>query len=102
MIFDEATSHVDEATDAVVSTAIQKGFVDEPNRCTTLSIAHRLQTVWSCELFLVFDAGELVQSGSWDALMNMNMKMNGSAGMGAKVTNIFRAMATASSDMASS
>jgi ABC-type multidrug transport system fused ATPase/permease subunit len=65
-VFDEATSNVDDETDGRVGRAIQAGFVDQG--CTTLSVAHRLATVRACGLLLVFDGGELVQSGTWDQL----------------------------------
>jgi len=65
LILDEATSALDAATEARVSramTALMRGR-------TTFIIAHRLSTVREADVILVFEGGEVVERGSFDALL---------------------------------
>ncbi len=65
LILDEATSALDAATEARVSramTALMRGR-------TTFIIAHRLSTVRDADVILVFEGGEVVERGSFDALL---------------------------------
>ncbi len=65
LILDEATSALDAATEARVSRAmatLMKGR-------TTFIIAHRLSTVRDADEILVFENGQVVERGSFDALI---------------------------------
>ncbi|GAA2707540.1 ABC transporter ATP-binding protein [Actinoplanes palleronii] len=65
VIFDEATSGIDPATDA----AVQRALTSLTEGRTTISIAHRMPTAASADRVLVFAEGELVQSGPHDVLV---------------------------------
>lgn len=65
MVFDEATS----ALDATTERQIQKALEAATKGRTTFVIAHRLATVRNADRILVFDQGEIVESGSFDELV---------------------------------
>jgi ABC-type multidrug transport system fused ATPase/permease subunit len=65
LILDEATSHVDTDTEAI----IQRGIERLAQGRTTLIIAHRLSTIRHAESIYVLDQGCIVESGSHDDLM---------------------------------
>ena len=65
LILDEATSAVDPETDQALTTALHKLAEGR----TLVSIAHRLATAEAADLVLVFDRGELVESGSHTELV---------------------------------
>ena len=65
MVFDEATS----ALDATTERQIQKALAAATQGRTTFVIAHRLATVRNADRILVFDHGEIVESGSFDDLV---------------------------------
>ena len=65
LILDEATSALDAATEARVSRAMAT-LMDGR---TTFIIAHRLSTVRDADEILVFDGGEIVERGRFDALV---------------------------------
>jgi ATP-binding cassette subfamily B protein len=65
MVFDEATSALDAATEK----QIQKALAAATKGRTTFVIAHRLATVRGADRILVFDDGEIVESGSFDELV---------------------------------
>jgi len=65
LILDEATSALDAATERKLQTAL-----DEVMRGrTTFVIAHRLATIRNADRILVFDAGRIVETGSFDELV---------------------------------
>lgn len=64
LIFDEATSALDTETEMKIQTAIQNARQDK----TCFIIAHRLSTVVSADLILVFETGRIVQTGSFQEL----------------------------------
>jgi glucan exporter ATP-binding protein len=65
LILDEATSALDAATEARVSRAMATLMEGR----TTFIIAHRLSTVRDADEILVFDQGEIVERGRFDALV---------------------------------
>jgi glucan exporter ATP-binding protein len=70
LILDEATSALDAATEARVSRAMQTLMKGR----TTFIIAHRLSTVRDADEILVFDNGQVVERGNFEALMRMHGK----------------------------
>ena len=65
LILDEATSALDPVTEARVTTAL-----DEVMRGrTTFVIAHRLATIRNATRILVFDNGRIIESGTYDELV---------------------------------
>ncbi len=65
LILDEATSALDAATEAKVQVALKNLMRGR----TTFIIAHRLSTVRDADEILVFEAGRIVERGSFDALV---------------------------------
>ncbi|PWN42269.1 P-loop containing nucleoside triphosphate hydrolase protein, partial [Ceraceosorus guamensis] len=55
ILFDEATSSIDEETDTALQDSIRTAFKDS----TTITIAHRLRTVIRQDLLLVLDKGKV-------------------------------------------
>ncbi len=68
LILDEATSALDAATEARVLMALDEVM---RNR-TTFVIAHRLSTIRKATRILVFEAGRIAESGSFDELLHLN------------------------------
>ncbi|UZJ56745.1 hypothetical protein CBS101457_006065 [Exobasidium rhododendri] len=66
IIFDEATSSVDYATDQVVSRVIRKAF----QHSTIITIAHRLQSIIDYDYVLVMDDGKIVEYDSPKSLLS--------------------------------
>ena len=67
LILDEATSALDAATESKVLVALDEVM---KNR-TTFVIAHRLATIRKATRILVFDAGRIVESGTFDELFKL-------------------------------
>ncbi|MFC3075726.1 ABC transporter ATP-binding protein [Shinella pollutisoli] len=65
LILDEATSAVDNETEA----AIQRSLAKMKGRRTVILVAHRLSTVVHADAIHVMEDGRIVQSGSHDALV---------------------------------
>lgn len=70
LLLDEATSAVDPLTDKLIQETIATKFA----HCTVLTIAHRLQSVLSCDRVLVMDAGEPAE---FDTPQNLITRPNG-------------------------
>ena len=65
LILDEATSHLDAASEAVVRDALDRLMQGR----TTLVIAHRLSTIRDAHNILVLDEGRLVEQGTHHDLL---------------------------------
>ncbi len=65
LILDEATSHLDAASEAVVRDALDRLMQGR----TTLVIAHRLSTIRDAHNILVLDEGRLVEQGTHHGLL---------------------------------
>lgn len=68
LVLDEATSAVDPETEVQIQAALEKLTSDR----TSVAIAHRLSTAEAADLILVVDAGEIVEQGGHDELLNLN------------------------------
>jgi len=66
LILDDATSSVDTETEGEIRAALERLMRGR----TTFIIAHRIQSVMSADLILVFDKGRIVQRGTHDDLLN--------------------------------
>jgi ATP-binding cassette, subfamily B, beta-glucan exporter len=75
LILDEATSALDADTEAKVMRALDEVM---KNR-TTFVIAHRLSTVRKASRILVFDAGRIVEAGTFDELVKAGGRFAGLA-----------------------
>ncbi|MFW5968222.1 MAG: ABC transporter ATP-binding protein [Persicimonas sp.] len=65
LIFDEATSAVDNETEAAIQRSLERVTEDR----TTLVIAHRLSTVRNADFIVVLDQGHIVEKGTHEALV---------------------------------
>jgi ABC-type bacteriocin/lantibiotic exporter with double-glycine peptidase domain len=63
MLLDEATSALDNATEAKVITNLER------QRCTRITVAHRLSTVRNADLIVVMDKGRIVEQGTHHQLL---------------------------------
>lgn len=68
LILDEATSHVDHETEAIIQSGLDELMTDR----TTFAIAHRLSTVRHADSILVLDDGRITEKGTHDQLLSRN------------------------------
>ncbi len=68
LILDEATSSVDNETEA----AIQRSLVRVSKGRTVLVIAHRLSTIRNADRIVVIDKGQIVEDATHDELVDAN------------------------------
>ena len=66
LILDEATSALDNLTQKKVTESLDR--MD----CTRIVIAHRLSTIRECDRIIAMDGGHIVESGTYDELMQAN------------------------------
>lgn len=64
LILDEATSALDTASER----ALRDAMVGLRRRCTTIAIAHRLESIRHADRILVFEQGKLVEQGNHQQL----------------------------------
>jgi len=65
VVLDEATAHLDSASEAAVQRALDTAMRGR----TSIVIAHRLSTIRDADLILVVDQGQVVQQGRHAALL---------------------------------
>ncbi|MGH8915933.1 MAG: ABC transporter ATP-binding protein, partial [Acidimicrobiia bacterium] len=65
LILDEATSHLDSRSEALIQEALEKATQGR----TSIVIAHRLSTVRAADQILVIDEGRIVERGAHAALV---------------------------------
>jgi ATP-binding cassette, subfamily B, bacterial PglK len=70
LVLDEATSALDGATEKAVFTAIE----NIARVKTLIIIAHRLTTIYKCDMVCLIEAGRIIAAGTYDELMQSNNK----------------------------
>ena len=65
LIFDEATSHLDTATERAVQRSLRTVFEDK----TVILVAHRLSTIQDADQICVLDSGRLTEQGTHQELL---------------------------------
>nr|WP_199301808.1 ABC transporter ATP-binding protein [Sphaerospermopsis sp. FACHB-1194] len=65
LILDEATSAVDNETEAAIQRSLERITVNR----TTIAIAHRLSTIRNADCIYVMEHGQLVESGTHEQLL---------------------------------
>ena len=66
IVFDEATSALDNRTQSIVAESLEK------LKATRIIVAHRLSTICNADYIFVLDNGRIVESGTYDELMDQN------------------------------
>jgi ATP-binding cassette subfamily B protein len=74
VVLDEATSHLDEATERLVNHNLAT------LRCTRIVIAHRLSTIATADTIVVMDSGRIVERGAHDELLANRRAYHGLVG----------------------
>ena len=68
ILFDEATSNLDNETQA----EIQKTILNLKSQCSILIIAHRLSTIINCDKIMILENGKITDQGSHKELLDRN------------------------------
>lgn len=84
LILDEATSAIDNETEA----EIQKAIENLAGKMTMIVIAHRLSTVRRADRIIVLENGKIAEEGSHDELISLNGIYAGMCGIGYTDTKI--------------
>lgn len=66
LVLDEATSALDPATEAAINATLEK----LAEKCTMISVTHRLTSAVNLDQIFVMDQGELVEQGTHRELLN--------------------------------
>ena len=67
LILDEATSAVDNETEAAIQRSLDKITLDR----TTIAIAHRLSTIRNAHCIYVMERGQIIEAGTHDELITL-------------------------------
>jgi ATP-binding cassette subfamily B protein len=73
IIFDEATSHLDSESEAM----IQESFWKASKNKTTIIVAHRLSTVMRADKIVVLEKGKIIETGSHKELLAKDKSLYG-------------------------
>ncbi|TQV95962.1 ABC transporter [Cordyceps javanica] len=66
VLLDEPTSSVDEATDGAVQQVLREAF----ERCTVITVAHRINTIYpGSDVVVVMEGGQVVEAGAPEELV---------------------------------
>jgi ATP-binding cassette subfamily B protein len=68
LVLDEATSSVDNETEAAIQRSLEKIIVDR----TTILIAHRLSTIRNADRIYVIENGKIIEHGTHEELVKAN------------------------------
>ena len=68
LVLDEATSNLDQGTEAAVHLAIEGATMTK----TVIMIAHRLSVSKRCDVLYFFDDGRVIDYGSYEGLLDKN------------------------------
>lgn len=68
LVFDEATSALDGITEKIIMDAIH----NFSGQKTIVMIAHRLKTVQKCDIIYLMKQGDIIDSGTYDDLIDRN------------------------------
>lgn len=75
LVLDEATSALDGITETAVIDAIEKASASR----TVIVIAHRMTTLRNCGMIHVLEEGEIVESGTYQTLMQRSARFRAMA-----------------------
>jgi len=65
LVLDEATSHVDNETEALIQRSLSDVIGDQ----TTIAVAHQLSTIRDADTIIVLDDGKVVEQGTHEELL---------------------------------
>jgi len=68
LVLDEATSSVDNETEAAIQRSLEKIILDR----TTILIAHRLSTIRNADKIYVIEHGKIIEQGTHEELVKSN------------------------------